>query len=246
MFAGCGFPELDTSESQSKSLVHAVSARLSQCMKRTSRCRLCLICKSWKWRAVLYFSRRVSTSQTDLVLTLLETVVDFQQRTTAVENCVNYFTNHRWNEVRTLDNVVSLFARFPNDNVGNIALAQYLSGYRLWTRAEQLRGLVAFFADNGIEDLDGLRNWAAATTFKTFEGRVKGLGFVLYHWLVMRLGVPTVKPDVHVLRFCQAALSRVVREQDAISGLTTVAGQLGVPPHRLDWSIWEYQRGGGT
>lgn len=183
---------------------------------------------------------------TDFVLTLLETVVDYQQHTTTVENCVKYFTDHCWNEVRTLDDLVGLFVRFPNDKTGNTALAQYLWGFKLWTRAEQLRGLVAFLADNGIDDLDGLRRWAAASTFKTFEGRVKGLGPVVYQWLVMRLGVPTVNPDVHVLRFCQAALGRVVSEQDTISGLTTVAGRLGVPPHRLDWPIWEYQRGGGT
>lgn len=181
---------------------------------------------------------------TDLVLTLLETVVDYQQWTTTVENCVKYFTENRWDEARTLDDLEALFRRFPNGKDGNISLAQYLWGYKLWTRAEQLRGLVAFLRRNGIEDLDGLGKWATMSTFATFQGQVKGLGPVVYQWLIMRLGVPTVKPDVHVLRFCEAALGRPVSEEEAIAGLTGVADKIGVPPHRLDWSIWEHQRGG--
>ena len=182
----------------------------------------------------------------DLVQTLLETVVDYQQHTTTVERAVEHYRVHCWSEIRTLEDLETLFARHPDDKTGNVALAQHLWGYRLWTRAGQLRGLVAFLRRRGIDDLDGLRAWATASTFKTFEGQVKGLGPAVYQWLVMRLGVSTVKPDVHVLRFCQRALGRPVSEDDAVAGLTEVAPRLDVEPHRLDWSIWEHERGAAT
>jgi hypothetical protein len=182
----------------------------------------------------------------DFIKTLLTTVIDYNRHTTTVESCDQYFTERRSHEVRTLDDLEVLFDRFPNDKDGNVALARHLWGQRQWTRAEQLRGLVAFLRRIGVEDLDELRKWGTASTFKDFEGQVKGLGPVVYQWLVMRLGVPTIKPDVHVLRFCQAALGRVVSEQEAIDGLTVVATRMGVPPNVLDWSIWEYQREGVT
>jgi hypothetical protein len=176
----------------------------------------------------------------DLVQTLLDTVVDYQQHTRTVENAVAHVQRHCWDEVRTLDNLEELFARYPNDKDGNTALAQYLWGYRLWTRAQQLRGLVAFLRRQGTSDLDGLRTWATQSTFKTFEGQIKGLGPAVYQWLVMRLGVETVKPDVHVLRFVQSAIGR--KPGEAVAGITEAATRLEVPTRVLDWSIWEHQR----
>ena len=80
------------------------------------------------------------------------------------------------------------------------------------------------------------------STFADFSGRVKGLGPVVYQWLVMRLGVETAKPDTHVLRFVSSAIGRPVTEREAIDGLTGAAVALGVQTRELDWSIWEYQR----
>ena len=58
----------------------------------------------------------------------------------------------------------------------------------------------------------------------------------------MRLGVDTIKPDVHVLRFVKDAIGRSVTEAEAIAGLHAAADALGVTATRLDWSIWELQR----
>ena len=77
----------------------------------------------------------------DLVSTLCETVLDYQQHTTTVVRAVKHFNDHRWDEVRTLDDLERSFGKYRNDQSGNTALAQYLWGYKLWTRAEQLRGL---------------------------------------------------------------------------------------------------------
>jgi hypothetical protein len=60
----------------------------------------------------------------------------------------------------------------------------------------------------------------------------------------MRAGVQTVKPDVHILRFVAGAIGRPVNEDEAVTGLETVAERIGVPARTLDWSIWESQKGG--
>lgn len=183
---------------------------------------------------------------TDLVATLLDTVVDYQQHTTTVRRAIEHFNATRWDEVRSLDDLEALFESFPNDREGNSALGQFLWGYNFWTRAEQLRGLVAFVRDRNIETLNDLRSWAESSCFAEFEGQVKGLGPVVYQWLIMRLGVETVKPDVHILRFVSRAIGRQASEREAIDSLIAVAGRMSIQANQLDWSIWENERSNGS
>lgn len=129
---------------------------------------------------------------TDLVVTLVETVVDYQTQTTAVERAMAHFQSRRREEIRTMEDLKSCLARFPNDREGNTQLAQYLWGYRMWTRAEQLRGLVAHFDALGISTLAGLQEWARTTTFKDFQGKIPGLGPTVHQWLITRLGIETI------------------------------------------------------
>ncbi|MDP9301680.1 MAG: hypothetical protein M3P43_12435, partial [Actinomycetota bacterium] len=75
---------------------------------------------------------------TDFVVALLETVMDYQNATTTVQRAGTYFADNRWDEIRTLDDLEHLLARFPADQSGNDALAQYLWGYHHWRRAQEL------------------------------------------------------------------------------------------------------------
>jgi hypothetical protein len=98
--------------------------------------------------------------------------------------------------------------RHPEDQAGNTALARHLWGYNLWTRAQQRRDLARYFRTIGVTNQQELKRWALTSTFKMdFEGRVKGLGPAVYQWLVMRQGVDTIKPDVHVRRFVESAVA---------------------------------------
>jgi hypothetical protein len=178
----------------------------------------------------------------DFVVALLETVMDYQNATTTVQRAWTYFADNRWDEIRTLDNLERVLARFPADREGNDELAQYLWGYHHWRRAQELRGLVAYFRERNVTDLAALKAWAVASTAEDFVGHVKGLGTAVYHGLVMRLGVETVKPDVHILRFVSDAIGRPVNELEAIEALEEVAKRLDLSARTLDWSIWEYQR----
>jgi hypothetical protein len=181
----------------------------------------------------------------DYVMNLLETVLDYMLQTEVVVKALEHFRQKRWNEARSLDDLERLMAQFPEDQVGNTALAQHLWGYNLWTRAQQLRELARFFRSIGVVNQEELRQWALRSTFKNdFEGRVKGLGPAVYQWLVMRQGVDTVKPDVHVSRFAEAAVGRKLNDQDVIELTTRAAARIGIKAFELDWRIWEASRRG--
>jgi hypothetical protein len=181
----------------------------------------------------------------DYVMNLLETVLDYMLQTEVVVKALEHFRQKRWNEARSLDDLERLVAQFPDDQPGNTALAQHLWGYNLWTRAQQLRELTRFFGSIGVVNHEELRQWALQSTFENdFEGRVKGLGPAVYQWLVMRQGVDTVKPDVHVRRYAEAAVGRKLTDQDVIELTTKAAHSLGIKAFELDWRIWEASRGG--
>lgn len=178
----------------------------------------------------------------DYVATLLETVIDYQQQPTTVLKAIEHSRNHRWDEIRTHADLTACLARFPDDRDGNMALAQHLWGYRLWPRAAQLRRLVEFFGGLNVTTFQDLQRWAHASTFDDFRGEVPGLGYVLYQWLIMRLGVETVKPDSRILAFIRRAIGRDVWETEAVAALEEVARRLNIKANVLDWSIWDAEK----
>jgi len=180
----------------------------------------------------------------NFVLNMQETVLDYMMSTTTVIRALEHFNKHRSSEIRSIEDLEQLFARFPDDKEGKLALAQYLWGYNMWTRAEQLRRLTNYFRSIGVVDQPSLKAWAVKSSFKRdFQGKVKGLGIAVYHWLVMRQGVDTVKPDVHVRRFAEAAVGRPLSDEDVVEVVTKAAHQLGKKAYELDWAIWEASRG---
>lgn len=181
----------------------------------------------------------------DFVMNLLETVLDYQTSTTAVVRALQHYRDNRWDEIRTGDDLEQAMSRFLEDKDGNIGLAQHLWGYNMWTRAQQLRDLTAYFRRIGVTDQASLKRWAKSSDFKRdFQGRVKGLGIAVYHWLVMRQGVDTVKPDVHVRRFAERAVGRSLSDRAVVEVVVAAAHQLGKKAYELDWAIWEASRGG--
>jgi hypothetical protein len=181
----------------------------------------------------------------DFVMNLLVTVLDYMLQTTVVVKALEYFKANRWVEAHTLDDLDALMSRYPDDQDGNTELAIYLWGYKLWTRASQLRRLAAYFRSIGVVDRESLRTWAHGSEFRRdFEGRVKGLGTAVYHSLVMRQGVDTVKPDVHVRRYAEAAVGRALSEGEVVEVVTGAARLLGINAIELDLRIWEASRGG--
>ncbi|HEY0319735.1 MAG TPA: hypothetical protein VGC66_02070 [Pyrinomonadaceae bacterium] len=176
----------------------------------------------------------------DFITNLMSTVLDKQLNPTTVSNIENHYKSKRYDEIRTHDDLVAFFHKYPNTREGNTEAALYLWGYKYWNRMEQLRQLVAYFDSIEVSDEESLERWAKNSDFhKHFEGRIKGLGIAAYQWLTMRKGVQTVKPDSRVKRFLRKATGRDFSDKEIILVLEKVAAELGIPANELDWAIWE-------
>ena len=178
----------------------------------------------------------------DYVLALFDTVLDYQNQAAAIQKAEEHYREQHDREIRTLDDLEAVLDRFPEDREGNDELAQYLWGNHHWRRAQELRGLVRYFRERNVTTLRQLRTWATKSQQEDFVGHIKGLGPAVYRSLAMRMGVDTVKPDVHVLRFVSAAIGRTATQAEAVEGLTEAAARLGVPARDLDWSVLGYQK----
>jgi len=178
----------------------------------------------------------------DYVLALFDTVLDYQNQAAAIQKAEEHYREQHDRQIRTLDDLEAVLDRFPEDREGNDELAQYLWGNHHWRRAQELRGLVRYFRERNVTTLRQLRTWATKSQQEDFVGHIKGLGPAVYRSLAMRMGVDTVKPDVHVLRFVSAAIGRTATQAEAVEGLTEAAARLGLPARDLDWSVLGYQK----
>jgi len=180
----------------------------------------------------------------DYMANVLITVLDIRMRSEAVDRSIRHYRDHRWEEIRTLDDLEDLLSRHTDDMEGNVQVAQYLWGNNHWVRVEWLRRFVPFLAQNDLKTQGALRDWARRSDFKRdFEGKVKNLGIASYKSLVMRLGVDTVKPDVHLHNFVERVIGHGVTDEELVRAVEETARRIGMSPRQLDASLWEYQRG---
>ena len=180
----------------------------------------------------------------DYIENLFITVLDFMMQGCTIKKAIAYYQKNRGSEIRTLNDLKSLLSKYEDDKEGNIAIAQYLWGYKYWNRVSLLRKLVTYFESIGVTSQEKLAHWANTSDFeKDFSGKIPGMSFAIYQWLIMRQGIETIKPDVHVRRFVEAIIHRSdIAGQEIVDTLEKVAKQLGLKAYELDWRIWEYQR----
>jgi hypothetical protein len=183
--------------------------------------------------------------ETDYVSNLFLTVLDFMMHGAVVGKAIDYYAAHERARIRTCDELRAVLERYTDDENGNRALAQHLWGNNHWTRAALLRRLTDFLGGIGVTDQRALKEWADRSDFRRdFRGKVKGLGHAVYQWLVMRQGIETVKPDVHLHRFVTKVIGRECGDEELVCALEHVAERLHLKAYELDWRIWEHERGG--
>lgn len=179
----------------------------------------------------------------DFVSTLAGTVIDYQLHETTVTRAYKHFEKQNWDDLRTCRQLRGFLSRFPDTKEGNVKGAMALWGYHYGNRFRQLRRLVAFFQRVGVSDYRSLRRWARESTFeRDFEGQVKGLAFAVYKWLVMRLGVETVKPDIWIKRWLRHVTGRAFADAEAVAVLERAAREIGKKANILDWAIWDTRK----
>jgi hypothetical protein len=140
----------------------------------------------------------------DYVTNLLNTVLDFQMHVGPVASAMKHYElTHGY---RTHKKLKSLVETFKNTKKGNLALANSLWDNNHWSRAKFLRMLIEEFENRGIKGQKSLRKWISEADFDTdIKGQFKtdehSIGIALFQWLRLRLGVDTVKPDVHIVNY---------------------------------------------
>ena len=141
----------------------------------------------------------------DYIENIFITVLDFMLKGDIIKNAIKHYRENRWNEIRNHDDLKQLLSQYADDKEGNTAVAQYLWEYKYWTRVSLMRKLVAFFESIGITSQKALIKWANESNFEDdFKGEISGMSYAIYQWLIMRQGIETVKPDVHVRRFVES------------------------------------------
>ncbi len=181
----------------------------------------------------------------DYVTNLFNTALDFQMKVNTMHSAIHHYEeNHGYRSHKKLKELMS---SQPNTKKGNLSLAQSLWGNNHWTRVKFLRMLILEFENRGIKSQISLKKWVTEADFKKdIKGRFKtkehSIGIALFQWLRLRLGVDTVKPDVHILNFVAIAIGRNVKQQEALDGLIEVSKQTNRKASLLDAAIWHFQR----
>lgn len=181
----------------------------------------------------------------DYVTNLLNTVLDFQMNVGTVSSAMEYYEdNHGYRTHKKLSEIID---DFPNTKNGNLKLANSLWGNNHWSRAKFLRKLISEFEARGIKGQQSLQKWITNADFETdikgqFKTQEHSIGIALFQWLRLRLGVDTVKPDVHIINFVAEAVGRTVTQEEALESLLEVARQTERKAALLDAAIWHYQR----
>ena len=182
--------------------------------------------------------------QHNYITKVLLTVLDLQMHNSTVERSIRHYWNRRQEEISELDQLEELLARFTDDQAGNTEVAQYLWGNNHWVRVRWLRGFVRFLADEDLRTQKSLIIWARGSHTKgTSRDEPSTSALPAYRWLLMRLGVDTVKPDVHLRRFAERIVGHAVSDTELIRAVTETARRLGASARELDAAIWEHERG---
>jgi len=177
------------------------------------------------------------------VSNLVQTVLDYHMQAEVLDKAYDHFENNHWDNLQNDVQLERFLARFPDTKRGNYEGAKVLWGYRYGKRFRQLRHIHSYFRNIGVKDQASLRRWARQSSFEgDFKGKVKGLAFAVYKWLQIRVGVETVKPDVHIKRFLKRTIGRKVADKEAVCILEQVACEIGWKAHKLDWAIWEHEK----
>ena len=178
-------------------------------------------------------------------LNVINIALDFQSRVETVNSAMIYYENHVG--YRSHRKLKKLVESFPNTKRGHQRLARRLWSNNMWTRAEFLRVLLEEFDIRGIRGQKSLTRWLTNADFKRdvkgqFKSEHHSVGIALFHWLCLRCGIDTIKPDVHILDFVESVIGRRAKPDECIAALVEIAREQHRECCRLDSAIWHLQR----
>jgi hypothetical protein len=183
--------------------------------------------------------------ETDFILHVLETPINLQMRAEVVVKALEHFRQNVQVQhgIHTFDDLQTALARYPDTEAGNKEAAQWLWNNQHWTRVELLRRFMAFLQRHDLTDLDKLTSWAHQADFeRDWKDQTKGMGMAAFNWLLLRLGVQTLKTDVWVLNFGERILGKRIPDEKLLNALMDIAPLAGVTPIDLDRTLWHHER----
>lgn len=176
---------------------------------------------------------------------ILTTVLDFHMQAPVVCNALDYFRENvqRQHGIDTHSQLQSALDRYPDTEEGNKEASRFLWNNSHWVRVDHLRRLLAFFLSINVTDQLTLHAWTRQAVFeRDFKDRVKGLGIAVFHWLLIRSGVSTIKPDVWVINFVKRVTGKRMSEKVLISVFTEIAPLIGESLQTIDMTIWDFEK----
>ena len=198
---------------------------------------------------------RESRVKTDYMLDVMETTLNLHIQEPVVINALNYFQKHHNQppvlqsphqcSIHTHADLQRVLGGFPDTEIGNKEASQYLWGNYHWTRIDLLRRFLDFLTSVNVTDQPSLHAWARTADFeRDFKGKVKGLGIAVFHWLLLRCGVPTIKPDIWVINFVKRVLAsdRNISEKKLVQAFHDIAPLIGESLEAIDLTIWYYEK----
>jgi len=180
----------------------------------------------------------------DYMTDVLLTVLDFHMQGPVVGDALDYFREHvQFQHVVTHQDLKDVLNRFPDTEEGNKQASRFLWNNQHWMRAALLRQFLLFLDASNVSDQPSLHAWAKQAQFVLdFKGKVKGLGIAVFHWLILRCGVETIKPDVWVINFGQRVVGQRISEEKLIKAFTDIAPLVGESLPTIDGTIWHFEK----
>lgn len=197
-------------------------------------------------------------SDDDYVIVLFCVVLDFMLSVDQWWKARKYYTENHWDNIRGHSDLKRVLAEYGDSKEGNEKFAREIWNNNHWARAGLLRALVKFLDEREVKDFLSLKRWVENARFeKDVKGRIKycyltkqvngktrrfhlSMGQAIFHWLSIKVGIDTVKPDVHVHNFIADIIGRKLSNDEAITVIAQVAKEIGRKPSQLDSSIWEH------
>lgn len=176
---------------------------------------------------------------------VLTTVLDFHMQGMVVSNALGHFRDQVQNQhgIDTHAQLQAVLDRFPDTKEGNKDASRFLWNNAHWMRVELLRRLLTYLASINVTDQPSLQAWAHQANFeRDFHEKVKGLGVAVFHWLQLRCGVSTIKPDVWVINFAKRVTGKRFSEGTLVEIFTKLAPLLGESLETIDVTIWYYEK----
>jgi len=181
----------------------------------------------------------------DYALNMIITAIDFQANSEVVQKAIEFFSENIG--VSTYDKLSKILGQFANDEASNRRLSLRLWNNNMWTRAQFLRVLLGEFKSRKVTDQGSLKKWLLEADFEKhikgqFRSEHHSIGIALFHWLCLRCGIDTIKPDLHIINFVSECIGRKASSIECVQELTKISKAQKRYAYLLDSAIWHLQK----